>query len=556
MKLKEKENRLRAAADKIINRKLFVFAVSAVFVLLASFYYYGLLCEYPPNGEEIQTIASAYSHLYLGTDFVVHDILYSLCAFFAACVGGMSYFAVRLCFTILYAILLCGTIFLSMGCKKGQGVKLYLLPLIALLSVALYPIADNATLFWDSGAEDLVYLWPYVYHYPARIYALICLIIASLATGCEKRNKKILYSVILIVVCLYAIKATDLIYYIAFLCPAAIVLVLHLMRDDKWRKYVVYVFVGFMIALLLSRFAPISFVRQLWTKEAAHVYGTVYGGTNWISIDLLGEHLLSYVELIMMNFNIQMSGAPVISLHTVVYICKILILIAGYVLMFHIVKCSITGKCREYHYDCIDEIVAWSYLVVSCVYIFTGFGHVVFARYFPIITTVMTILICRNIEVFPRVVRVDFLHKIEYKRVLVFFSTMVLCLCNMGKVWTYHAPNEYDDDLRAIVGYIESTDLGYTVAPYWLYPRVSALSEGNVMAWETEGKVRYVFGEDAEATYLITHNFFSADDNTFTIYEHCDTYEEMCEYYSEPSDIIFFDKLQLVIYEDGIKTKE
>ncbi len=126
----------------------------------------------------------------------------------------------------------------------------------------------------------------------------------------------------------------------------------------------------------------------------------------------------------------------------------------------------------------------------------------------------------------------------------------------MGKVWTYHAPNEYDDELKAIIAYVEESDLGYAVANYWMFPRATALSEGRVMVYQTEEKVKEVYGNDAKVTYIITHNDNSSDNNGFLYYDYCETYEEMCEYYSTPTDIIRYDKLMLVIYKDGIEIKE
>ena len=200
----------------------------------------------------------------------------------------------------------------------------------------------------------------------------------------------------------------------------------------------------------------------------------------------------------------------------------------------------------------MDEVLAWSYFLLSCVYIFTVYGDGLYVRYFSGLITLMTILLCRNLETFSQIIGIRWLSDLQYKKTLMFGFTFVVCLCSMGKVWTYQAPNEYDDDLKAIVAYIESTDLGYAVAPYWLFPRASALSDGKVMVYQTEEQVKEIYGEDAKVSYIITHNHNDLDNNDFAVYDHCETYEEMCKFYSFPTNIIIYDKLELVIYEHGI----
>lgn len=546
----------RAMIQRIMCNKLTVFVMGAIFVVLASFYHYSLLCEFPPNGEEIQTILSMFSHLNLGTGWIHREFLFDFLAFLATEIGGISYFATRLFFTFFYVILIGGTTFLCVKSKEGQESRLYFLPLIGLMAVALFPLADNPDVFSYTGSKGMLYLWSFNYHYPARIYSIICLILIGFSIQCSERKKRVVYSVILIMVCIYAMKTTDLVFYIMFMAPAIIVFMLHILQGDKSKKYGIYMILGGMGVLFLCRFLPVDFVRAWWTKESADVYGAIYGATNWSTVKSIGERLLSYVELICLSFNIQLPGAPVISFYTVVYVLKIVILTLGYFIMFHIIKCSFQAKCKECHYDFIDEILAWSYLLMSCVFIFTEFGHVGYARYFPGLTTVMTILLCRNLEGFPRIIEVKWLQELRNKKVLFFVCTFVLCACAMGKVWTYHAPNEYDDELKAIIAYVEESDLGYAVANYWMFPRATALSEGRVMVYQTEEKVKEVYGNDAKVTYIITHNDNSSDNNGFLYYDYCETYEEMCEYYSTPTDIIRYDKLMLVIYKDGIEIKE
>lgn len=539
------------------NRAL-IMGFSIAFILLSSLYHYLLLCQYPPMGEDLMSISLAYSHLHLGTEYYGREILWMVSTFLAVQIGGMSYFAMRLHWVFLYSILLCETMFLCLTQKQGGRIKLYCIFLVGLFAVVLFPAADAPTLF-QVGCDDLSYFWLPTYHYPARIYAVACLLLLFLAIRCKGRKGRVVYATTIAVISLYALKWTDLIFVIMFLAPAVIVLFLRLFHKAETRKYAVFLFVAGMFFLLLSRILPLSTTHNLWTKAHDAIYeGPVYGSTNWTSWNRLGERVLSYLRLLGVTFNIQIEDMPVISLHTVVALLKIAILAVGYMLMFHIIKCSLHGKGKEHGYDFVDEILAWSYLMLSCIYLFTEFGEVIACgRYFSGMTTVMTILLCRNLELIPRIGGWDTVREIGHKRELFFICTMILCICSTGKIWKEHATDVYGDELKAIVEYIEATQYGYTVANYWTWPHIQALSGGQVMAYESQDDIRQVYGDDAKIAYIITNNTDNPDHTSgHSFYFHCNSYEEICEYYSAPTRIINYDKLQLVVYENGIQITE
>ena len=546
---------------KILENRIFALIVCVIFVGLAALYYYGLQCEYPPEGEVIMSISSMYAHLTMGKDYTIHEFLYALCSFVATKIGGMSFFSVRLFLSILYTILLCFTMFLCLKSKTREGINLYLLPLVALFSVILFSTVDNPEWVQDPGGKDFLYVWPFHYHYTSRIYALVCLALTMLVFQYQGKKRRIVYSVLLAAVCIYAAKTTDLIFYISFLAPAAIVTMLYIVRKTESRKYIVYLACGGMGILFLTKVLPFTVFDRFWSKEKTSVYSAIYGNSNWISPDALFDHLSGYVEINLLNFNIPIAETPVISFNSVIFGLKIVILLVGYILMFHIIICYFTGKNADYRYDCVDAILAWSYLLISFVFIFTDLGTVRNSRYFSEMTTIMTVLLCRNIEVFPNIVHINIFNEIKYKKALFFAFTFVICVCTMSKVWKHRAPDEFGADLEAIIEYIDDTGYGYAVAPYWFYPLVSAMSDGKVMAFETENQIKSMYGDDAKAAYIITWNYNNEEDDYWSkvfisTYKHCGSYEEICEYYSEPTDIIFYDDLQLVVFEDGIEFRE
>ena len=537
----------------IINSRIFTVVICVLFAFGAAGYYYGLLLEFPPNTEEMGPVWRMYYSDVMATGRM--DIVAYLGTWLATKIGGMSYFAVRLSYAFFFFVIICLVLYLCLENKTGNENhrKIYLLPLIALLCVILFPVADNPALCWDEGGKDLIYIYPFQYHTSARIYALLCLILIDLAMKSGKQYIRMIFYVLMGIVCLYGMGTKDLIFYILFLLPAGIVLGKWALYHPKYHKMAIGIISIGLICFAISRFMPIEFVRKLWTNEHADVYGAIYGGTNWISIKSIGEHLLNYIQLICFDFNIQLSSMPVISFYTVVYLFKVVVIIVGYIAMGHVVVKSIGGKSAQCGYDCIDEVLAWSYFLLSFIFIFTEFGSMPFARYFTALPSVMVIVLCRNIDKIPDIMHIETLKEISGKRFLLCVCTVVMCICSMSKVWSYRAPDNYEEDLKAIAAYLEDAEYGYAVAPYWIYSKISAMSNGKVLVCRSSEEVKAVFGEEAKVSYIITRSDQSTDNNIFTVYENCEDYKSVCEFYSEPTDVIRYNQLELLIFEDGIK---
>lgn len=543
---------------KHVNSRLLAVCVCMVFVALSSLYYYGLLCQFSPDGEMLVPILKMFSHLKSGTKYQEAELIFDICIYISTKIGGMSYFSVRLCTTMLYLFLLCGICFLCLNSLEDLEVKVYRIPLIAVFSVALFPVAANPKLFQFIEGADLIYQWPFNYHYASRIGVLLCLSILLLILRSKKRKWRMVYSIVLALSGFYFAKKTDLIFYLMFLAPFAIVIIMHALYEDKDRKYAVFIVSVGMGILLFCKILPIPWIKAVWNREVMSIYGIIYGATNWIAIEDIGQHLQEYIQLIFIDFNIQLPKTGLMNFYTVIDLFKLAFLIIGYILMFHIIKSEFMGMCKRYQYDCIDEIIAWGYFLLSCVFIFTEHGSLEYgkARYFSAFTAGMTILLCRNIEKFPIILGIEKSEKLFITKTRKFYFGyifFVLCVCSMGKVWEDSVPNGYDDEFKAITEYIEHTDYGYAVAGYWLYPRLSAISEGRVIVWETETDVKTAYGEDAKVAYIITKNDGYSDGISGTVYDGCDNYEEICENYSEPTNIIRYERLQLLVFENGIR---
>ena len=540
-------------------RRIFVLANIAV-VILGVLYYYGLQLAFYPNPEDLYAIWLCYKKIKFGLDFHSSDYAVYLIDYLATAIGGMSFFSSRLFFTLLHTVILICTWYLAICFGHREKYNIFVLPVFIWFVIALHPATEADPYGWISDyGTDYFYQWPYNYHWIPRIYALICLIVVALYVSVKSGKKKRILAVVGAIITLYAANRKDLIFYLLFLVPFFIVFGLHIMRVASGRKWMIYLLSVCMLGVLLTKFVPSGIRSALWTTEEAHTYGAIYGATNWLSLDMIWSTIVNYITNVMGYFTILLPEAPVISLYTVVYGVKLVLLVIGYCIVFQIIKYSITGNYVGLNITVVDEILAWSYAALSASLVLTTYGYNVMytARYGAGLVTVMSILLCRHLADFMKTsCEINFFFK-KHEKVLLSFCILALCLCSMKKVWNFEAHTCHDDDMKAVIEYIKVTDLGYTVASWYFAPSFTALSQGDVIVCNSIDEVKEVYGEDAKITYMITrYDHASGWYHDYLYYENFEDYEDLCDKYSEPSYVVDFDSFSLCVWEDGLKIQQ
>ncbi len=548
---------------KFIN-KYYVIVLSIAVILFGAFYNYGLRMAFIPDSEDLLTISSCYKTIHLGAAYAEnHDLLYKCIAFLSTLLGGMSFFSMRLCFTLLHTILLSCTLYLTFRARDTKPANLYLIPLFALIAILLHPVTpeDPYGMVTDCGT-DFIYQYPYDYHYTARIYTLICFIIISLFFSVNSFRKKLLCCIAAGIMILYSLSLKDTMFYFLFLLPFCIAVFLRTLHNDKTKKYAL-TFVCIVLGLItLTRFLPSSGkIRSiLWTKEAASTYGSIYGGTNWLSVDMIWTAIENYIIKVLDLFNILLPSSPVISLYTVVYILKLLLLIIGYVIVFKIVRGTVAGTNRQEEVDLIDEALAWSYVILSAAHLFTEYGHnnMYSRRYASALVTIMAILLCRYLPIILQSMRWIPNKILTVDKTKLFLITSALCLCTIKPVWTYTpAKHCHEDDMNAILEHIRSTDLGYAISSFYLSEVMDAMSNGEILIYCSPEEVKTLYGKDAKISYLITrYDYEPGKYHSYMYYENFENYEQLCDKFSKPSYIIDYDTLSLCVWENGMVIQE
>lgn len=506
-------------------------ALCVAAVAIGGMYYFGILSAFVPNTEDLATVQRWYLILKKGQPYRHFNIIYDVVSCLSVLAGGMSYFSIRLIFTLLYMMVLGLSLFLSVYRGKNNK-QWFVVPVWIFFMVLVHTVRDGSMFARAYEDTDLIYQLPYCYHIISLIFALICMVILQCYVNAETRKKKRLIGWLGIVIGIYACLFTDLVYYVVFVAPFLLVLAIRGFYYDKTRNYMLPVLTVCVGVVLLTKILPGSFFESLWKMEAVrNPYGAVYGETDWLDVSDILSHCVNYVKVVMALFNVEISNRPLLSLYSVLLFARIALIIFGYAIVGKILICSIKGKIERCGFTIIDEILAWAFTVLSCVFIFTRNGvNESLIRYFPALVPLLTILLCRNIGSCIKGF-LPVLEKVKDKRY--YFSAIIgaLCICQAEPVWQYHVEDSYQEDCEAAIEYLRMWGVesdGYALAPYWLCSRLSVMTEGEILFFNNEQMIRDIYGEDAVARYVVV-GWEDALQQSYAIVEGTDSYEEWIE---------------------------
>ncbi len=537
-----------AKLEKLMQNRWIILLVCIACLIAGGLYNFGIQSGFIPNSEDIGSISPVVRRIRAGNGYSHYNILYDSLSYLSYRLGGMTFFATRLLFTLLYVVEMCFTLFLCL--RKDKKWDISYVPLFAFFVIFIHTI--------DVDRSFGTYVWeirqlPYNHHLTAIINALICFVIIQMFLSTQDSRKRKILAVCGIVAVIYGFLYTDIIFISVFLAPLLLILFIRGLYNENNRKYVLgAVFIG-LIAVLLTRVIPFSTFEKLWRIEPGGHYSGVYGSDNWVDLGTVLGNVNGYIRLVMLLFNIEISNRPYVSLYSLLFIVRILFLIAGYMIVFRIVKRSILGKIKESEYNILDEFLAWSYVVVSCSFILTRFGTWGMQRYYVALVPVMTILLCRNLkgllyEMFPAIMT-----GLRHKK-LYFFAVMgILCICQAEPLWQYEATDCYVEDCEKIVEYVRKTGPGYAIAPYWWAARLTAISEGEVIFYGSLEELKGYEGADAMPTYVIAgyvDNDTESDLYAFGVRNIVyDGYEEMCEKFATPTKVLHTNRFGIFIFD-------
>ena len=520
-----------------------------IVTILGIGYYYAIHMAFVPNGEDLNMAWLWSIHETFGKRFDTGNVLWNVILKSIFQTVGIRYGAIRLEFTSFYALILIFTLILSMNGSRREK-RYEMLPLFAVFMVFLHTVSAQSEfgVLWTE--TDMIYMYPYDYHGMSQIFALGSIVFLFAYFRSQKKWVKIISGIVFLLWSGYGVKHTDLIYLVVFVTPFFIAMIIHALYQEKAGKIVWMLVPVALVCIFCSKIVPVPFLQNLWGMEQTGVYGSVYGASNFIGMDKLGNNFMNYLDVVCQIFNVDLQNRPVLSMWTIVYMAKLVCLVFGYYVMFRIIKSSLIGKLEQNGFDIIDELVAWGYLILSFVFIFTQIGlYTSNMRYVTIWVPLMTIMLCRHagrhlLSIIPSAAE----YKTQIKKVLVTASAG-LCLCYIEPVWTYEAPDSFWDDCTRVIEYVEETDLGYAVAPHWIYARLTTMTGGETIFYPSEKSVKGYNGEDAKMTYLISSVGYDSIPTMFNNVADVENYEELCDKYGTPTEVIPLQNFSIYVFE-------
>lgn len=516
-----------------IHRGIWI-ATCMLAVAIGGLYYFGILNAFVPNSEDLMSTQKWYQILEMGQPYHHQNIISDAVTCFSVLIGGMSYFSRRLEFTIIYVIILGLSLWLSVS-KVEQKKRWSVLPLWAFFMIFVHTVQSGSGFARMYEETDLLYQLPYNYHTVPLIFSMIYMIMLQSYLNADSGKRKKVIGCIGILLGIYVFKYTDLVYYIVFVIPLLIVLLIRGVYHDKTKKYILPLFTLCAGLLLLTRFLPGTFFERLWSTYAiANPYGDIYGGTNWLYLDDILVHCVNYVKVVMKLFNVEVSNRPVISLYSGLFIVRIAFMLYGYTIVAKILRCSVRGKAEQDGYTIIDEILAWAFTVLSCTFVFTRNGENEGAtRYYAALVPLLTMILCRNIENELKSF-LPVLGSLKHKKVYFCGIVGALCICQAEPVWQYRVEDSYQEDCEAVIEWLKmwgAESDGYALAPFWLCSRLSAMTEGDILFYYDERQIKQIYGEDAVIKYAVVG--WSEEILTwgYDVVDGCSSYDEWSEQY-------------------------
>lgn len=529
-------------------KKLTFAILCGLTLLIGAFYFYHIHTAFVPNGEDLYQVWLMYNEKLLGSKWHSGNIIFQIVLDICYAIGGLSYKTIQLEFTVFCTIIMLLTMLLifvesrKSEEEKSSYINYGILPLFSMFMILLQPIKEgsNFGMIWGDDV-DMIYMFPFDYHAMSQIFALIslCLLVFIYRFW---DNKKLRTSGLIIsaLIFIYSVGHTDLIYYVVFVAPFAIVLLLHGLRQDKLQKIILIVLGVFFMGLFATKFLSGEITDSIWSVERTHVYGGVYGAANFAELLEIGiSNVINYIFTIGDIFNINIWARPVISVWSVLFFIKIAFVVAGYILIFKIIKYSLTGSINEKGYDMTDEIIAWGFLILSLVYIMTDIGsNISNTRYMPILVPYMTIIICRHgFKGFSNSMNIS-----DYRsQLMVFLILTAICINYAEPVWKYTATDNILDNCQVAVDVIEQTQeemsadsKAIAIAPHWLFARLTCMSEGQIIFYPDLETARRYAGDDAKIKYIVTSTDMSDTIHRLNNCANAGSYEGLCDIYGEP----------------------
>jgi len=478
-------------------------------MLIGGLYYYYLLSLYYPSNEQIAAILTHYYHDKLTWNSVPLNNLFQIVSFLSYKIGGASVFSVRLFFATMQSfVFLFASILLI--CKYTSFDDLLIsAPIFAFMALLLHPLGGVAG--FGIVSPMIVNLF-YNDHQAPVVIAMLSFVIFELYERCKDKKKKILILLLLFIVSLHGILKTDLCYSLIFLAPLIMILFIRLLRRKQYIPSIIAIASIFVSLIVLTRRLPSVAGSFFWSIDSVTSYsGPFYGSTSWMSSSELIDHMIKYMKNLLIFSNSDFSGYPLIDGYSFIFVIRVLLVILGLCLSVYVVYSSIKGITQEHAISLTDELIAWSIILQSMIYILTAFAGITDQfRYIWDIVILIPLLLCRTIPKFIKFINQRFDAK-SYKTILLSIAFLFISL-NISYVGagTEKYSEDFEDELNNVCSFISEREAGNEyheaigIGPYWFLGRL-VIETGEVFVNNSDNDETYNPKYNKSIRYIISN---------------------------------------------------
>lgn len=247
---------------------------------------------------------------------------------------GLSYTALRVSQSLMYFLIVSAALLLSLK-RCSDWKRWYLIPLFAFLMVVLH----------RGSSYQYGQLWESVHQYPFdnhtlptlfSLWSLVCIdrYCAGEVVGGRPGKIKMIWLLLLMLCIGTGIFNTDLLFCVIFVAPVACIVIHEYQRKMGKEKSLKYLQWGIVLVLVVLSAARVvyyitPYFGKLFAEQSAG-YGDwnnyIYGAPNYVKITELSSQLLKFLSYLSGLFNMDFSGHTILSVFTVQYGVRIVLL--------------------------------------------------------------------------------------------------------------------------------------------------------------------------------------------------------------------------------------
>lgn len=522
--------------DKVWSKCLY-FVLVILFCAASTFYFYCILKNIEPCGEDLCSIGLQWATNELHEYSEPTNLWALICDFFTSRYG-LSFSSLWYTECVAWFFISFFAFDLAIRGREWK-IKWYAIPLFALFLV----MVPNTTSTFFGQLDEELSSYPLVTHMMPMFF---CVFFFWILKRIPKVKHSWAISLILIPFCYLAYRNSDALFILMFIFPCIFVYNRNLFNS---KKKILYWLLGIcctvaFMHILARYFEP---AEKLFAGRMNGATSLFYGAGNFTDIDIFNENMRATVGALLAFFGINLPGHSLLDIGNIVSIVRLFFLISLFFFMVKRLKKRITGENKEE----VEYAMCIGIILNLFLFLFGTYGDRYGVRYLNLILVYGTVILCWNSNYYILVIE-----KAINKPILYFVSIIILCMFIDVDFDFYKDKNTtvFQDNYERIINYVKTENLHQGMGSHIIAANVMTRSNGEcaiVGAKYHELDKEFVpYGNIVDPDKcFIDYLVYQTDKPMWGL--RCEE-EEIFAVYGEPDEIIDMYKCKIMIYRNGI----